>query len=119
MLPENLLREYREQGKYLAQSPDHFTQSADAHNRAHRHLGGIWRKLKQDPSIDRSFFLQLLEDENPALRMLSAAHCLGLGVYVPQARKVLKKLTGSTDPYISSTAKFTLDTWRKNGTVRF
>lgn len=112
---EDYLSIYRQHGAHLAQCTDDFGTASDEHNHAMKSLGKIWRQLKQDPSIDTSFFLQLLEDENLALRKLAAAHCLGLGIYVFKARRTLKNLMREKNPYISGTAGFTLEAWKRNG----
>ncbi len=112
---EEYLRIYHEYGACLAQCPDDFKENADEHNRAMENFGRIWRQIRQDPNVDVSFYLQLLKDENLALRKLAAAHCLGLEVYVRKARRTLKNLTHEKNPYIANTASFTLEAWKNNG----
>lgn len=96
------------------------TTKADVrrHNAAMKKLGRLYHQIEGEQ--DRSFLLALLENDDGRTRVLAAAHCLGLGVYLPEAKKVLSALAeAKADPVLAFEAKTTLDVWRQQGYLRF
>lgn len=117
---ESALALYRKYGSRLMQSVDDFGKDkTDQHNQAMKRLSEMYHELERNPSADRSFLLTLLEDENPALRSLAAAHCLGLGVYMRQAVRTLRRLARSANSYIAFNAKSTLYIWKEKKRLTF
>ena len=88
------------------------------HNAAMRKLGKLYNIVKNEP--DKSFFLDLLQDDNERTRMLAAAHCLGLGVYTSKAKRVLTQLSKNNgNPIVAFEAQATLDVWKQQGYLQF
>ena len=64
--------------------------------------------------------LELLENENDRTRALVAAHCLGFGVYISKAKKVLSALAeNKANPILAFEARATLDVWKQQGYLNF
>lgn len=96
------------------------TTKADVrrHNAAMKKLSRLYHQIEGEQ--DRSFLLTLLKNDDGRTRALAAAHCLGLGVYLPEAKKVLSALAeAKADPVLAFEAKMTLDVWRQQGYLRF
>ena len=55
------------------------------HNAAMKQLGKLFYQIQDE--LDKSFLLELLSNENDRTKALVAAHCLGYGVYVSEAKK--------------------------------
>ncbi len=71
-------------------------------------------------SLDKSFLLELLSNENDRTKALVATHCLGYGVYVSEAKKVLSSLAKSkANPILAFEAQATLDVWKQQGYLKF
>lgn len=88
------------------------------HNAAMKQLGKLFYQIQGEP--DKSFLLELLLNENDRTKALVAAHCLGYGVYVSEAKKVLSSLTKSkTNPILAFEAQATLDVWKQQGYLKF
>lgn len=88
------------------------------HNSAMKELGKLFQQLKSE--IDRSFLLELLQNEDAQTRSLVAAHCLGLDIYVSEAKKVLSALAkNKTDPFLAFEARAVLDVWKEQGYLDF
>ena len=60
------------------------------HNAAMKKLGELFHLLEAE--TERSFLLELLQSEDKQTRALVAAHCLGLGTYISESKKVLSCL---------------------------
>ncbi len=81
-------------------------------------LAKLFRLLKEE--TEKEFLLELLQNENKQTRALVAAHCLGLGTYVSEAKKVLILLANDkNDSFISFEAQATLDVWKQQGYLDF
>ena len=111
---ESNLEFYRKIGSHLMQCADDFKIKikVEEHNIAMKKLLNKLRELQNDSSIDRSFLLVLLNDNNIALRSAAANHCLELDVYRKQAVKTLKELSKCSNKYIAFNASCVLDKWR-------
>ena len=88
------------------------------HNAAMKKLGKLFHLLKQE--TEREFLLELLLNDNKQTRALVASHCLGLGIYTSEAKKVLMLLSkDKDDPYLAFEAKSTLEVWKEQGYLEF
>lgn len=88
------------------------------HNSAMRQLGKLFHQIEGEQ--DKSFLRELLQNENERTRALVAAHCLGMGVYIPEAKKVLSTLArGKVNPVLAFEAQATLDVWKQKGYLKF
>lgn len=88
------------------------------HNVAMKNLGNLFHRIEGEP--DKSFLLELLLNENDRTKALVAAHCLGYGVYVSEAKKVLSSLAKSkVNPILAFNAQATLDVWKQQGYLKF
>ena len=88
------------------------------HNAAMNQLGKLFHQIEGEP--DKSFLLELLTAGNDRTKVLVAAHCLGFGVYIPKAKKVLLTLAKSkAEPILAFEAQTTLDVWKKQGYLSF
>ena len=88
------------------------------HNAAMKHLGKLFYQIEGEP--DKSFLLELLQNENSRTKALVAAHCLGFGVYVSEAKKVLSELAKSkVNPILAFEAQATLEVWKQQGYLKF
>ena len=87
------------------------------HNAAMKQLGRLYHQVEGES--DKKFLLELLQCENDRARVLVAAHCLGLGVYNVEAKKVLSELAKKKDnPILAFEAQATLDVWRQQGYLK-
>lgn len=69
---------------------------------------------------DKSFLNKLLKYENPRTSTLVASHCLGLGVYIKEAKITLKRNSKiKTNAIVAFNAKTTLDIYNKQGYLKF
>lgn len=88
------------------------------HNAAMKQLGKLFYQIQDE--LDKSFLLELLSNENDRTKALVAAHCLGYGVYVSEAKKVLSSLAKSkASPILAFEAQATLDVWKQQGYLKF
>ena len=88
------------------------------HNAAMKQLGKLFYQIEGE--LDKSFLLELLTTENDRTKALVAAHCLGLGVYVSKAKKVLSSLAkNNANPILAFEAQATLDIWKQQGYLKF
>lgn len=112
--------DYREQ--YLIYCKDLnrcFTkEGVKKHNAAMKKLAKLFRLLKRE--TERSFLLELLQNEDKQTRLLVAAHCLGLGIYIAEAEKCLKLIAiDKSDSFSAFEAQSTLDVWKRQGYLVF
>ena len=78
----------------------------------------LFHQIEDEP--DKSFLLELLATGNDQTKALVAAHCLGFGVYVSEAKKVLSSLAkNKTNPILAFEAQTTLDVWKRQGYLKF
>lgn len=88
------------------------------HNAAMKKLGELFHLLEAE--TERSFLLELLQSEDKQTRALVAAHCLGLGIYISESKKVLMLLAkDKKDPFLAFEAQSTLDVWKQQGYLKF
>lgn len=88
------------------------------HNAAMKRLGKLFYQIQGEP--DKTFLLELLQNENDRTKALVAAHCLGFGVHVLEAKKTLSVLTKSKiNPILAFEAKAILETWKQQGYLKF
>ena len=88
------------------------------HNVAMKQLGKLFSQIQGEQ--DKSFLLELLLNENDRTKALVAAHCLGYGVYVSEAKKVMSSLAKSkATPILAFEAQATLDVWEQQGYLKF
>lgn len=88
------------------------------HNAAMKQLGKLFYQIEGE--LDKSFLLELLTNEDDRTKALVAAHCLGFGVYVSEAKKVLSSLAKSNvNPILAFEAQATLDVWKQQGYLKF
>lgn len=93
-------------------------EDAKRHNAAMKQLSKLFYQVEGES--DKSFLLELLTMGNDRTKALAAAHCLGFGVYVSEAKKVLSSLAKSNaNPILASEAQATLDVWKRQGYLRF
>ena len=117
---KNMMTDYKEQ--YLLYCKDLnncFTkEDVRKHNAAMKNLSKLFYMLKTE--TERSFLSELLQSENKRTRALVAAHCLGLGIYMTEAEKILKLIAkDKSDPFLAFEAQSTLDVWKQQGYLDF
>lgn len=87
-------------------------------NAAMKQLSKLFYQIEGES--DKSFLLDLLTVGNDRTKVLVAAHCLGLGAYVSEAKKVLSVLAKSkANPILAFEAQATLDVWKQQGYLKF
>ncbi len=88
------------------------------HNVAMKELAQLFHQAKTEQ--DKSFYLELLHSESNQIRLIAAAHCLGLNEYIGEAKKVLRSIAkDNTNPELAFEARATLDAWKAQGYLRF
>ncbi len=88
------------------------------HNSAMKKLGELYKIVVEEPN--KSFLLELLQNNNDRVRVIAAAHCLGLNEYVEEAQEALSDVAiNSNNQFISFEAKSTLDVWKQQGYLKF
>ena len=104
---------------YCANLNDCTTKAeAKRHNTSMKQLCKLFYQVEREQ--DRSFLLELLKNDDGRTRALVAAHCLGLGVFISEAKRVLKDLArDKTNPILAFEAQATLDVWKKQGYLKF
>ena len=115
------MTDYKAQYLLYCNDLNHGYTKADVkrHNSAMKELGKLFQQL-QSESDHRAFLFELLQNEVPQTRALAAAHCLGLGVYISEATKVLRKLAkNKMDPFLAFEAQSTLEVWKQQGYLTF
>lgn len=115
-----MVTDYREQ--YLICCKDlnnGFTkEDVKKHNAAMKKLAKLFRLLKNE--TERRFLLELLQNEDKHTRILVAAHCLGLGIYITEAKKSLMLIAkDKSDSFLAFEAQSTLDVWKQQGYLDF
>lgn len=115
-----MMTDYKEQ--YLLYCKDLnncFTKDdVKKHNAAMKKLAKLFHLLKAEP--ERSFLLELLQNEDKQTRALVAAHCLDLGIYISEAKKILMVLAkDKRDPFMAFEAQSTLDVLKQQGYLDF
>lgn len=112
--------DYRKQYLIYCRDLNHcFTkEGVKKHNAAMKKLTKLFRLLKSE--TERSFLLDLLQNEDKHTRLSVAAHCLGLGIYIAEAEKCLKLIAKDTsDSFSAFEAQSTLDVWKRQGYLDF
>ena len=115
-----MIKDYKEQYLlYCANLCDCTTkENVKRHNTAMKQLGKLYHQIESEK--DKSFLLELLQNESERTKALVAAHCLGLGVYISEAKKVLSVLAESkANPILAFEAQATLDVWKQQGYLKF
>ncbi|MBE5934266.1 MAG: hypothetical protein E7262_00555 [Lachnospiraceae bacterium] len=88
------------------------------HNLAMKKLSELYYKI--EPQEDKSFVLELLNEKNIRIGLLVASHCLGWGIYIKEAKNVLKKISKSSENQeIAFDAKMTLEVYKEQGYLKF
>lgn len=108
--------------KYLLYSADlndcTTKENVKRHNAAMKQLSKLYHQLENEK--DKSFLLELLQNKNDRTKLLVAAHCLGLGVYISEAKKVLSILAkNKSNSILAFEAQATLDVWKQQGFLKF
>ena len=115
-MTENYKKLYLE---YCANLCDCVTnEDVKRHNNAMKRLSNLYHQIEKEKNKD--FLLDLLQNENERTKALAAAHCLGLGVYISEAKNVLSTLAkNKSNPVLAFEAQATLDVWKQNGYLQF
>ena len=116
----NVMTNYLEKYKKLCAELTDATNKEEVkqHNKAMKKLAKLFYEVEKQE--DKSFFMELLEDENPRTNTLVAAHCLGLGVYEKEAKSILKRNSKIKDnPTVAFNAETTLEVYRNQGYLKF
>lgn len=88
------------------------------HNKAMDKLGKLFHELKSVE--DKSFALKLMQDTNKQVALTVAAHCLGWGDYINEAKRTLRKIAKSKDePLLAFEAEMTLKVYCEQGYLDF
>lgn len=117
---ENKVMDYIEKYIILGKDLNDCTTKEDVkrHNIAMKNLSKLYKEIEL--VSDKTFLLLLLENQNIHLRALVAAHCLGMNIYIPEAKKTLKKIAHQNSNQIMAfNAQATLDVWKKQGYLNF
>ena len=89
-----------------------------AHNIAMKELAKIFYQAKKEQ--DKSFFLELLRNDSVQVRLIASAHCLGLNIYIGEAKKVLTSIAKDrSNVKLAFEAQATLDVWKQQGYLKF
>ena len=89
-----------------------------AHNIAIKELAKIFYHFKEEQ--DKSLFLELLRNESNQVRLMAAAHCLGLNEYIDEAQKTLKQIAkDKCNSELAFEAQATLNVWKQQGYLKF
>ena len=89
-----------------------------AHNVAMKELAKIFYHFKEEQ--DKSLFLELLQNESNQVRLMAAAHCLGLNAYIDEAKKTLVQIAKDRrNAELAFEAQATLDVWKQQGYLKF
>ena len=89
-----------------------------AHNVAMKELAKIFYHFKKEQ--DKSVFLELLRNESAQVRLMAAAHCLGLNEYIEEAKKALTQIAKDRhNAELAFEAQATLDIWKQQGYLTF
>lgn len=88
------------------------------HNRSMKGLSKIFYKVQKIE--DKSFYLELLHEDSIQVRLIAAAHCLGLNIYVEDAIKTLSNIANNKiNNELAFDAQATLDVWKQQGYLTF
>ena len=88
------------------------------HNRAMKKLAKLFYEVEK--LEDKSFLKELLKHENPRTSTLVASHCLGLGVYIKEAKNTLKRNSRIKNyPTVAFNAEVTLEIYNSQGYLEF
>lgn len=89
-----------------------------AHNIAMKELAKIFYQVQREK--DKSFYLELLHNKSSQVRLIAAAHCLGLNEYIAEAKKTLISIAKDTSNVeLAFEAQATFDVWKKQGYLKF
>lgn len=84
------------------------------HNNAMKKLSEMYYQLCDID--DKSFIYSLLNQQNIQVKFIVATHCLGWGIYLKEAKKVLKQITKNRDePELAFNAEVTLSIYKEQG----
>ena len=89
------------------------------HNKAMNKLSKLYRVVKE--LDEKGFLLDLLRHENPRVRRIVAAHCLGMNCYINEALRTLNEIIkANTNRHDVFTAQSIIEVWEKqNHHLRF
>lgn len=112
----NYLQRYRELCAELTDATN--KEEVKQHNKAMKKLAKLFYEVEKQE--DKSFFMELLKEEEPRTTTLVAAHCLGLGVYIKEAENILRRNSKIKDnPVVAFNAETTLEVYKSQGYLKF
>lgn len=120
MWGEGLMIKYKEDYIFhcSALNKGYTKKDVKAHNAAMKELAKIFYQVQKEQ--DKSFYLELLHDNSIQVRLMAAAHCLGLNEYIDEATKTLISIArDKTNVELAFEAQATLDVWKQQGYLRF
>ncbi len=108
---------------YFNYSKQHRDGISEGHsqktNRAYGKLTKLYRELQKNTDFANQVLPILLSSNDEKVSSWSAAHCLGLNLFVEEAEKLLEDISLMQLPMLSFSAKMTLSVWREQGFLRF
>lgn len=106
--------------KLCLQLGDYGRDGVKKHNQAMKELAKIFHELKDDKKRAGNLYKQLMDHNDERVRIMAAAHSLGLNVNLVKAQKTLKKIKhDSADPETGFSAGMTLRIWQEQGYLNF
>lgn len=98
----------------MCKSADDYTSQKNVrqHNQAMTKMMRLTEQLRDDISVARVVYGELLDYEDLFVRQCAASDCLGLGIHTDQAVKVLKMICRKDDRMAAMAAKRSLAIWK-------
>ncbi len=89
-------------------------------NSAYDKITKLYQILQHDSAMADTTLAILIHSNNLSIQSFAAAHCLGLKKFVEEAEKVLEDISHNRDyGILAFNAKMVLETWRKQGYLKF
>lgn len=113
---EEIIKKFIENG--ITSYETMFTGDYKKGNKSVYKIIDLYKYLENDLMLANEVYTELLKHENVEVRTYSSAHCLVLGIYINEAKKILEDISNDKNNGIFCyNAEMTLKCW-KNGTLK-
>ena len=84
-------------------------------NQLYNKAAKLFQNIEHDRELAERLFDELLNNDNPYVRLGVAVHSISLGLHLNRCKRVLKDIKRKCDGYLQLSADMTLETWKEQG----
>ena len=85
-----------------------------------KELAKLFYEINSNQEMAEELFNELMDFDDERVKSIAAAHSLGMNINLTKAQKTLKDISKkSNEPLSRFNAEMTLQTWKKQGYLKF